>query len=186
METLKTAAHGTVKDVLVESRLSGYIDGVSYVNLLRMRVSVVRDYTSCTVALTPMARVECWYRFHIFFSRSPRKNSADDEQVKVWWPYATLFAFIHSFIHFLTFAVAHLHIFTAVGSVHRRKLHGLPSRDTNSGLPYSKPAHYQLSHAASQSADVPELENERSQNKFLFDKTSKTNQKPARPEEKKE
>jgi hypothetical protein len=27
-------------------------------------------------------------------------------------------------------------------------LHGLPSRDLNSGLPYSKPAHYQLCHAA--------------------------------------
>ncbi len=66
--------------------------------------------------------------------------------LKVWWPYATLFAFIFllcdryihtSFIHSYTFAEAHLHFFTAV-----------TSRDSNSGLPYSKPARYQLSHAA--------------------------------------
>jgi hypothetical protein len=29
-----------------------------------------------------------------------------------------------------------------------RNLHGVPSRDSNPGLPYSKPARYQLSHAA--------------------------------------
>ncbi len=29
-----------------------------------------------------------------------------------------------------------------------RNLHGVPSRDSNSGLPYIKPAHYHLSHAA--------------------------------------
>ncbi len=33
-------------------------------------------------------------------------------------------------------------------SLSGRNLHGVPSRDSNSGLPYSKPARYQLSHAA--------------------------------------
>ncbi len=69
---------------------------------------------------------------------------------KVWWQYAILFAiifllfnsYIHtSFNHSQTFAEVHLHIFTTVGSVGGTSM-GLPSRDSKSGLPYSKPAHY--------------------------------------------
>ncbi len=33
-------------------------------------------------------------------------------------------------------------------SLRGKNLPGVPSRDLNSGLPYSRPAHYQLSHAA--------------------------------------
>ncbi len=35
-------------------------------------------------------------------------------------------------------------------SLSKESLHGMPSRDSNPGLPYSKPTHYQLSCAASQ------------------------------------
>jgi hypothetical protein len=60
-----------------------------------------------------------------------------------------LLQYIHSYNHSLiTFAEALLHIFIAAGSVHGRNLPGVPSQDSNSGLPYSKPAHYQLSCAA--------------------------------------
>jgi len=51
---------------------------------------------------------------------------------------------IHSFI------LQHLprpYIF--IGYTHRkRRLHGVPSRESNSGLPYSKPMHYHLSYTA--------------------------------------
>jgi hypothetical protein len=50
--------------------------------------------------------------------------------------------FIHSsFIPSQIFADAHLHFFTAVGSVGDGD--GVPpGRDSNSSLPFSKPAHY--------------------------------------------
>ncbi len=39
--------------------------------------------------------------------------------------------------------------FLIASSLSKWSLHGMPSRDSNSGLPYSKPTHYQLSCAAS-------------------------------------
>jgi hypothetical protein len=75
----------------------------------------------------------------------------------VWWPYATLFAFIfllynryiHSSfdIHSQTFEHTLMPISMSPW-LRGRNLHGVPSRDSNSGLPYSKPAYYHLSHAA--------------------------------------
>ncbi len=62
--------------------------------------------------------------------------------------YSIYFSFydtVHTFIHsFITFAEAHLQIFTAAGSV------GWPSmsRDSNSGFPHIKLAHYHLSYAS--------------------------------------
>ncbi len=81
-------------------------------------------------------------------------------ELKVWWHDATLlvyfsyfityiYSFIrsHSYIHTSPFAGASLHFFIAC------KLSGknhpvVPSRESNSGLPYSKPTRYQLSNAA--------------------------------------
>ncbi len=76
--------------------------------------------------------------------------------LKVWWHYATLFViyyfwqsftqYNHTFIHPSSFAVfLYPHRFFAQ---QENNLHGLPSRESNSGLPYSKPTHYQRSHAA--------------------------------------
>ncbi len=73
----------------------------------------------------------------------------------VWWSYATLFVclfffftihtFIHSFIHNIRSGPSpYLHSCRLSG----RNLHEVPNRDSNSGLPYSKPAHYHLSCAA--------------------------------------
>jgi hypothetical protein len=81
------------------------------------------------------------------------KGNLKRREVKVWWPYATLFVyffiFLLQYIHLynhsnITFAEVLLHIFIAAGSVGGTSL----SRDSNSGLPYSKPAHFQLSCAA--------------------------------------
>ncbi len=77
------------------------------------------------------------------------------QKIKVWWPYATLFVYfyysvtIHTFIQSFTHNIRwgpspYLHSCRLSG----RNLPGVPSRDSNSGLPYSKPAHYQLSCAA--------------------------------------
>jgi hypothetical protein len=69
--------------------------------------------------------------------------------LKVWWPNATLFAFIflytvdtfihHSFIH--KHSLRPISISSQL-SLSGRNLHGVPSRDSNSGLPYSKPVRY--------------------------------------------
>jgi hypothetical protein len=57
-----------------------------------------------------------------------------------------LLQYIHSYNHSLiTFAEALFHIFTAAGSVGGISL---GCQDSNSGLPYSKPAYYHLSYAA--------------------------------------
>ncbi len=59
--------------------------------------------------------------------------------------YNTVDTFIQSFIHNIRRGPSpYLHSCRLSG----RNLHGVPSRDSNSGLPYSKPARYQLSHAA--------------------------------------
>ncbi len=54
--------------------------------------------------------------------------------------------YIHSYYHsFITFAEgpsSYLHSCRLSG----RNLHGVPSRDSNSGLPYSKSAHYLVTH----------------------------------------
>ncbi len=50
-------------------------------------------------------------------------------------------------MHSYPFAEASLLFFIAC-SFRGKNLPGVPSRDLNSGLPYSRPAHYQLSHAA--------------------------------------
>jgi hypothetical protein len=57
--------------------------------------------------------------------------------------------YIHSFnhIHPSSFAEVSLHIFIA-GKLSGKNLPVVPSRESISGLPYSKPTRYQLSHAA--------------------------------------
>ncbi len=78
------------------------------------------------------------------------------QKLKVGWPDATLFYFIsfsfhrqyiHTFLHQWTFAEAPLHSIIAE-QLSGRLLPGVPSRDSNSGPPYSEPTCYQLSHAA--------------------------------------
>jgi hypothetical protein len=81
---------------------------------------------------------------------------------KVWWHDATLFVYfsyfydvpyIHSFYHIHT---THLSVAIRRGLspfLHRfeaqwESLPVVPSRESNSGLPYSKPTLYQLSNAA--------------------------------------
>jgi hypothetical protein len=77
--------------------------------------------------------------------------------LKVWWQYATLFVL---FLYFITF-IQYNHPITFIQyirrglspSPHRLWLSGkdlpvVPSRESNSGLPSSKPTRYQLSHAA--------------------------------------
>jgi hypothetical protein len=77
---------------------------------------------------------------------------------KVWWQDATLFVYfsyilyIHKFIqsqfiHPSPFAEASLHFFIAC-MLSGEDLPVVPSRESNSGLPYSKPTRCQLSHAA--------------------------------------
>ncbi len=77
---------------------------------------------------------------------------------KVWWQDATLFVYFSYFITYLhsitfiqyiypsPFAEASLHFFIAC--MLGKHLPVVPSRESNSGLPYSKPTRYQLSHAA--------------------------------------
>jgi hypothetical protein len=82
---------------------------------------------------------------------TPRKH------LKVWWQDATLFIYfdfynIHTFIqsqyiHPSPFAEASLHIFIAFVLSGENFPVG-PSRESNSGLPFSKPTRCQLSHAA--------------------------------------
>jgi hypothetical protein len=60
--------------------------------------------------------------------------------------------YIHSipFIQYIrpsSFAVVPLHLLIA-GQLGWKNLPGVPSRETNSGLPYGKPTQYQLSYAA--------------------------------------
>ncbi len=57
--------------------------------------------------------------------------------LKVWWPYATLFAFIFLFVQ-------EIHSYFIYSWI---LIHGVPSPRLELG-PYSKPANYQLSHAA--------------------------------------
>ncbi len=60
-----------------------------------------------------------------------------------------LHTFIQSqFIHPSPFAEASLHFFIAC-MLSGEDLPVVPSRESNLGLPYSKPTRYQLSHAAS-------------------------------------
>jgi hypothetical protein len=77
--------------------------------------------------------------------------------LKVWWQDATLFVYfwfynIHTFIqsqyiHPSSFAEASLHILIAC-VLSGENFPVVPSRESNSGLPYSKPTRCQLSHAA--------------------------------------
>jgi hypothetical protein len=77
--------------------------------------------------------------------------------LKVWWQYATLFVY---FLYFITY-IQHNYSITFIQSIrrglspspHRLWLSGkdlpvVPSRESNPGLPSSKPTRYQLSHAA--------------------------------------
>jgi hypothetical protein len=87
------------------------------------------------------------------------KNQYFSFFIKVWWQDATLFVYfsyfityIHSitFIHYIypsPFAEASLHFLIAC-KLSGKNLPVVPSRESNSGLPYSKPTCYQLSHAA--------------------------------------
>jgi hypothetical protein len=50
------------------------------------------------------------------------------------------------YIHPSPFAEVHLHLLIA-GQLSGKNLLGVPSRESNSGLPYSKPTHYQLSYS---------------------------------------
>ncbi len=79
--------------------------------------------------------------------------------LKVWWHDVTLFVYFSYFItyiHSITFiqyiypspfAEASLHFFIAC-LLSGEYLPVVPSRESNSGLPYSKPTRYQLSNAA--------------------------------------
>ncbi len=84
-------------------------------------------------------KTRCWEnveRFCIYFSL-----------------YNTVDTFIHhSFINIRWGPSPCLHSCRLSG----RNLHGVPSRDLNSGLPHSKPACYQLSHAAPSATLHPE------------------------------
>ncbi len=72
--------------------------------------------------------------------------------------YKGLVAVCHSFCIYLSLDTFTQHSFINIGwgpspCLHSCRLsgwilHGVPSRDSNSGLPYSKPARYQLSHTA--------------------------------------
>ncbi len=55
--------------------------------------------------------------------------------------------YIHTSLHPWAVAEAPLHFFIAK-QLSGRHLPGVPSRDSNSGPPYSEPTCYQLSHAA--------------------------------------
>jgi hypothetical protein len=76
--------------------------------------------------------------------------------LKVWWHEATLYYYytfiqIHSytFMHTVTFAEFRSSFFIAASSGRGPPVStGMPSRDSNSGPPYSSPTRYQLSHAA--------------------------------------
>ncbi len=75
--------------------------------------------------------------------------------LKVWWPYATLlyiFIFLLQYIHSYNHSLNNIRWgpspFLHSCWLSGRNLPGVPSRDSNSGLPYSKPALYQLSCAA--------------------------------------
>jgi hypothetical protein len=81
---------------------------------------------------------------------------------KVWWPYTSLFAFIfllynryiHTYIHSKSFIEAHLHVFTAVGSVVEPSLGAeprfelVPALQQASELPIEPRCTLELSHAA--------------------------------------
>jgi hypothetical protein len=54
------------------------------------------------------------------------------------------------YIHPSSFAEAALHFLQGVFAQWEKPAWGVPSRDLNSSLPYIRPAHYQLSFAASQ------------------------------------
>ncbi len=81
-----------------------------------------------------------------------------DIQINVWWHDATLFVyFSYFFITYIhTFIQSHSSVAIRCGLspfLHRLfaqwgNLPVVPSRESNSGLPYSKPTRYQLSHAA--------------------------------------
>ncbi len=79
---------------------------------------------------------------------------------KVWWHYATLFEFYYYFFNIHSQNTITLRSSFTIprgpsswiliaSSLSKGSLHGMPSRDLNSSLPYSKPTHYQLSCAAS-------------------------------------
>jgi hypothetical protein len=101
-----------------------------------------------------------WGNAPIVYKKCTVKQSMNSEQnvqcfLKVWWPHAALFVYfyfsvtirtcIQSFSHNIRWGPSpYLHSCRLSG----RNLPGVPSRDSNSGLPYSKPALYQLSCAA--------------------------------------
>ncbi len=74
---------------------------------------------------------------------------------KVWWPNATRFAFIFLYTGdtFIHHSFNHKHTLRPISissqlSAQWAETLWVPSRDSNSGRPYSKPACYQLSHTA--------------------------------------
>jgi hypothetical protein len=87
---------------------------------------------------------------------------ASFKDLNIWWQDATLFLFIffysiHTCVHLITFiqyiypspfAEASLHFLIAC-MLSGKHLHVVPSRESNSALPYSKPTRYQLSHTSS-------------------------------------
>jgi hypothetical protein len=91
-------------------------------------------------------------------TRSSRKKWLKIK-LKVWWHDATLlvyFSYIITYIHSITFiqyiyplpfAEVSLHLLIAC-KLSEKNLPGVSSRESNSGLPYSKPTRYQLSNAA--------------------------------------
>ncbi len=78
------------------------------------------------------------------------------KSLKVWWPYATLFVCLFKFFKykhwykepFITFAVAHLHIFTDADSVGGLPWGAEPRFELKSALQHAMPVHYHLSCAA--------------------------------------
>ncbi len=79
--------------------------------------------------------------------------------LKVWWQDATLlvyFSYFTTYIHSITiiqyiypspFTEVSLHLLIA-WKLSRKNLPVVPSRESNSGLPYSMPTRFQLSHTA--------------------------------------
>jgi hypothetical protein len=78
--------------------------------------------------------------------------------LRFWWQDATLFVYFHIFITYIhsfnhnTFIRRHslkpLTISSSLCQLSGENLPVVPSRESNSGLPYSKPTCCQLSHAA--------------------------------------
>ncbi len=89
------------------------------------------------------------------------KVESVERLLKVWWQDATLFCLFFIFYNIHTFIQSHsfnpiilrhslrpLSISSLLVCSVGNHLPVVPSRESNSGLPYSKPTRYQLSHAA--------------------------------------